>query len=102
MCAVTLAKVCQILGAGEIMLNCIDCDGQCKGYDHILMNAITEVVTIPVIASSGAGNVQHFINVFQQTKVSAALAAGIFHRQEVEIKSIIDAMRSHNIPARQR
>lgn len=99
-CAVTVAKSCEALGAGEIMLNCIDMDGQCQGFDHALMKAVSDAVTIPVIASSGAGNEQHFTNVFTETGVQAALAAGMFHRKEVEIESVKEHMRSNGIPAR--
>lgn len=99
-CAVTLAKASQDLGAGEIMLNCIDMDGQGNGYDLPLMRAVSAAVTIPVIASSGAGNAAHFVEVFSQTDVQAALAAGMFHRKEVEIKACKSAMRDSAIPAR--
>jgi len=99
-CAVTVAKACQQLGAGEIMLNCIDMDGQGKGYDLPLLKAVSEAVSIPVIASSGAGKEAHFVQVFEKTKVQAALAAGMFHRKEVEIESCKAAMREAGIPAR--
>ena len=99
-CAVTVAKATQKLGAGEIMLNCIDMDGQGKGYDLPLMRAVSENVSIPVIASSGAGNESHFVQVFSDTNVQAALAAGMFHRKEVEIEACKDAMRNAGIQAR--
>lgn len=99
-CAVTVAKSCQALGAGEIMLNCIDMDGQGNGYDLPLMNAVSGAVSIPVIASSGAGNEGHFVEVFSKTKVQAALAAGMFHRKEVEIEACKSAMRDSSIPTR--
>jgi glutamine amidotransferase/cyclase len=99
-CAVTVAKVCEQLGAGEVMLNSIDMDGQGRGYDHTLMNAVSNAVTIPVIASSGAGVPQHFTDVFTQTNVQAALAAGMFHRKEVEIEAVKRHMRDHGIAAR--
>mmetsp|Transcript_10850 Transcript_10850/g.14105 ORF Transcript_10850/g.14105 Transcript_10850/m.14105 type:complete len:572 (+) Transcript_10850:78-1793(+) len=98
--AVALARACQELGAGEILLNCVDSDGQCNGYDLILTKAVVDAVTIPVIASSGAGAVQHFSEVFRETDVQAALAAGIFHREEVEISSVKDHLVSESIPAR--
>jgi glutamine amidotransferase/cyclase len=101
-CAVTVARICEQLGAGEIMLNCIDMDGQGCGYDHTLMNAVSNVVTIPVIASSGAGIPQHFTDVFTKTNVQAALAAGMFHRKEVEIEAVKEHMRTNGIPARRR
>lgn len=99
-CAITVCKICEILGAGEIMLNCIDMDGQCNGYDIPLMNAVSNAVSIPIIASSGAGISQHFIDVFEQTNVEAALAAGMFHRNEVEINDVKKHMKEHNIPVR--
>ncbi len=86
--AVTLAKICEILGAGEILLNCIDRDGTNAGFDIELINAVKGAVTIPVIASSGAGSAEHFFEVFQQTRAESALAAGIFHRKETPISNI--------------
>ena len=99
-CAVSVAKAAEALGAGEIMLNCIDMDGQCNGFDHALMKAVSSAVTIPVIASSGAGNVQHFSDVFKKTNVQAALAAGMFHRKEVEIMAVKKHMEEDGIRAR--
>eukprot|EP01018_Ginkgo_biloba_P009088 Gb_08206 [translate_table: standard] len=92
--AYELAKAVEELGAGEILLNCIDCDGQGQGFDLDLVKLISEAVNIPVIASSGAGAVEHFSQVFQQTSASAALAAGIFHRKEVGqlIKGILSTL----------
>uniref|UniRef100_A0A453IHE0 Imidazole glycerol phosphate synthase hisHF n=1 Tax=Aegilops tauschii subsp. strangulata TaxID=200361 RepID=A0A453IHE0_AEGTS len=81
--AYELAKAVEELGAGEILLNCIDCDGQGGGFDIDLIKMVSDAVTIPVIASSGAGSVEHFSEVFEKTNASAALAAGIFHRKEV-------------------
>jgi glutamine amidotransferase/cyclase len=99
-CAVTVAKAAEALGAGEIMLNCIDMDGQCNGFDHALMRAVSDAVTIPVIASSGAGNEQHFTDLFKATNVQAALAAGMFHRKEVEIDSVKKHITKCGIPSR--
>ncbi|MBN2194726.1 MAG: imidazole glycerol phosphate synthase subunit HisF [Polyangiaceae bacterium] len=86
--AVTLARVCEDLGAGEILLNCIDRDGTNAGFDLELAKAVRDAVKIPVIASSGAGAVEHFSEVFAATGVEAALAAGIFHRREVPIETV--------------
>ncbi len=86
--AVTLARVCETLGAGEILLNCIDRDGTNQGFDLELINAVKEAVSIPVIASSGAGCPEHFLEVFEKTDAESALAAGIFHRQEVPIGEV--------------
>jgi len=99
-CAVTVASVSEALGAGEIMLNCIDKDGQGTGFDHPLMKAVSNAVTIPVIASSGAGKEEHFTNVFKETNVQAALAAGMFHRKEVEIEAVKRHMMENGTLAR--
>ncbi len=88
--AITLAQVCEKLGAGEILLNCIDRDGTNSGFDIELINAVKSAVTIPVIASSGAGNADHFLEVFSRTDAESALAAGIFHREEVPIGAVKD------------
>jgi glutamine amidotransferase/cyclase len=86
--AVTLARTCEELGAGEILLNCIDRDGTNAGFDIELINAVKQAVSIPVIASSGAGSAAHFLEVFEKTGAEAALAAGIFHRKEVPISNV--------------
>ena len=83
--AVTLARTCEELGAGEILLNCIDRDGTNTGFDLELINAVKSAVGIPLIASSGAGRPEHFQDVFKRTEAESALAAGIFHRREVPI-----------------
>jgi glutamine amidotransferase/cyclase len=81
--ALMLAQICEQLGAGEILLNCIDRDGTNAGFDLELINMVKKAVSIPVIASSGAGNAAHFYDVFTATEAESALAAGIFHRREV-------------------
>jgi glutamine amidotransferase/cyclase len=86
--AITLAQTCERLGAGEILLNCIDRDGTNTGFDIELVNAVKQAVKIPVIASSGAGCEAHFVEVFAKTDAEAALAAGIFHRREVPISTV--------------
>ena len=78
-----LVTVCEKLGAGEILLNCMDKDGTNSGYDLVMTQIVKDKVTIPVIASSGAGRVEHFSEVFRATGVKASLAAGILHRKEV-------------------
>ena len=98
--AVQLAKTCELLGAGEILLNCIDKDGTNSGFDHELIKQVRGAVSIPVIASSGAGSAQHFVDVFRETDVEAALAAGIFHRQEVPVSEVKEAMRKNGIETR--
>jgi len=92
--AVTLAMVCEELGAGEILLNSIDRDGTNAGFDLELIQAVCRAVSIPVIASSGAGQVQHFQDVFSGTQAEAALAAGIFHRREVSIAEVKEGLAS--------
>jgi len=86
--ALTLAQVCEKLGAGEILLNCIDRDGTNQGFDLELINMVRDNIGIPVIASSGAGKPAHFAEVFEHTRAEAALAAGIFHRREVPIAEV--------------
>ncbi|CAH1428713.1 unnamed protein product [Lactuca virosa] len=98
--AYELAKAVEELGAGEILLNCIDCDGQGKGFDIDLIKLISDAVSIPVIASSGAGTAQHFSEVFEKTNASAALAAGIFHRKEVPIESVKEHLLKQGIEVR--
>lgn len=98
--AYELAKAVEELGAGEILLNCIDCDGQGQGFDIDLVKLISDAVNIPVIASSGAGAVEHFSQVFQQTSASAALAAGIFHRKEVPIQAVKEHLRNQGTEVR--
>jgi glutamine amidotransferase/cyclase len=98
--ALQLAQVCEKLGAGEILLNCIDKDGTNSGFDIELIKHISEGVSIPVIASSGAGKVEHFSEVFEKTDVEAALAAGIFHREEVPIEAVKKHMRERGIETR--
>lgn len=99
--AVTFAKACEALGAGEILLNCIDKDGTNSGFDIELIQALSQAVTIPVIASSGAGRVEHFSEVFAKTDVEAGLAAGIFHRQEVPIDAVKQHLKDTGIEIRE-
>lgn len=98
--AYELAKVVEELGAGEILLNCIDCDGQGQGFDIDLIKLISDAVSIPVIASSGAGAAEHFSEVFSKTNASAALAAGIFHRKEVPIQSVKEHLLKEDVEVR--
>ena len=98
--AYELAVAVEALGAGEILLNCIDRDGAGNGFDLELVDMVTEAVGIPVIASSGAGAPEHFTEVFEKTGASAALAAGIFHRQEVEISSVKQGMLESGLSTR--
>ncbi len=98
--AVEFARLAQELGAGEVLLNSIDRDGTGAGFDLELINAVRGAVTIPVIASSGAGRVEHFSEVFDRTGVEAALAAGIFHRREVPIAEVKAHLREQGVEVR--
>ncbi len=69
-------------------MNCIDRDGSNLGFDIELINAVKNAVSIPVIASSGVGRVEHFYEIFAQTEAESALAAGIFHRKEVPLADV--------------
>lgn len=97
---VQLVTACEKLGAGEILLNCMDKDGTNSGYDLELISMVKDVVTIPVIASSGAGRVEDFSEVFKETDVEAALAAGIFHREEVPIEDVKKHLQEEGIEIR--
>ncbi len=97
---IQLVTVCEELGSGEILLNCIDKDGSNNGFDLELVKMVKDVVSIPVIASSGAGKSSHFVEVFKETSVEAALAAGIFHRKEVGIGDIKTAVVAEGIEIR--
>ncbi|KAI9313071.1 hypothetical protein BX666DRAFT_1864854 [Dichotomocladium elegans] len=95
-----LVVACEALGAGEILLNCMDRDGTNSGFELELINDVKAAVKIPVIASSGAGCVEHFEEVFEKTNVEAALAAGIFHRREVPIQAVKDHLAKCNVNCR--
>ena len=97
---IQLATVCEELGCGEILLNCIDRDGTNSGFDLELIKMVKGAVSIPVIASSGAGNAAHFVEVFKETDAEAALAAGIFHRKEVAINEVKAAVTAGGIEIR--
>ncbi len=97
---VQLVTVCEELGAGEILLNCIDKDGTNSGFDLELIQMVKHAVAIPVIASSGAGSADHFSEVFMKTDADAALAAGIFHRGEVRIAEVKSAVKASGIEVR--
>jgi imidazole glycerol-phosphate synthase subunit HisF len=75
-------------GAGEILLTSMDSDGEKNGFNLALNKAVSEAVTVPVIASGGAGNAEHFLAAFQEGKADAALAASIFHYKETSVKEV--------------
>lgn len=88
------------LGAGEILLTSMDCDGVKQGYDLDLTRTISENVGIPVIASGGAGNMEHFYDAFEKGKADAVLAASLFHFKEIEIPDLKDYLRTKGISVR--
>lgn len=98
--AIAWARQAQDLGAGEILLTAIDRDGTKEGFDLALTAGISEALHIPVIASGGAGSAAHFAAVFGEGKADAALAAGIFHRQELSIPDLKAYLKSQNILVR--
>lgn len=98
--AINWAKKIEQLGGGEILLTSMNNDGTKNGFAIDITNAISNAVNIPVIASGGAGNMEHFKNVFQQTKASAALAASIFHFGEISITQLKNFLKTQNIPIR--
>lgn len=88
------------LGAGEICLNSIDADGTKEGFDIEMLEAVCNAVTIPVIASGGAGKLADFPEVFEKTGSSAALAASLFHYRELTVDDVKHELKKHNIPVR--
>ncbi len=98
--AVEWAKTVEELGAGEILLTSMDCDGTKAGYDLELTRTISESVSIPVIASGGAGNLQHFYDAFTDGKADAALVASLFHFKELEIKEVKEYLRDKGVSVR--
>lgn len=88
------------LGAGEILLTSMDCDGTKAGYDIELTRAIAESVPIPVIASGGAGTMAHFYDALTEGKADAALAASLFHYKEMEIRDLKRYLRQQGVPVR--
>ncbi len=98
--AVFWAQQAQSLGAGEILLTSMDCDGTKDGYDIGLTRAISEAVSIPVIASGGAGTLDHLRQALEEGKADAVLAASIFHFRQHTIHEARDYLRNHGIPVR--
>lgn len=98
--AIKWAKKAQELGAGEILLTSMDADGTKEGFDIELLNAVCNVVSIPVIASGGCGKLEHFSQVFLESKADAALAASLFHYNELTVGQVKTHLREKNIPAR--
>jgi cyclase len=98
--AVEWAMKAQELGAGEILLTSMDCDGTKAGYELQLTRQIAENVSIPVIASGGAGTKEHFYDALTEGKADAALAASLFHYKELEIMDLKNYLASRGVPVR--
>lgn len=98
--AVAWAREVQALGAGELLLTSMDADGTKAGFDLALTKAVTDAVSIPVIASGGCGSLEHFAEVFQKTDCDAALAASLFHFGELTVPQVKDYLRTRDIPVR--
>ena len=94
------AKEVEKRGAGEILLTSMDCDGQKSGYDLELTKAVSESVSIPVIASGGAGKLEHFYDAFTQGKADAVLAASLFHFGEIPIPKLKEYLATKDISVR--
>lgn len=99
--AVSWAKEAARLGAGEILLTSMDCDGVKNGYDLELTAAVSQSVNIPVIASGGAGKMEHFYDAFTKGKADAVLAASLFHFGEIRIPDLKAYLAQKGIPVRQ-
>ena len=98
--AIEWAMKADKLGAGEILLTSMDCDGTKNGYDNELTRLVSENVSIPVIASGGAGTMEHFYDALTVGKADAVLAASLFHYKELEIMDLKKYLHEKNIPVR--
>jgi len=98
--AVAWAKTVADLGAGEILLTSMDADGTKEGYDMDLVRSVSEAVSIPVIASGGAGKLEHMADVLQNAGADAVLAASIFHFGEYTVGDVKRFLARHGVPVR--
>lgn len=98
--AVEWARTVEKLGAGEILLTSMDCDGTKAGYDIALTRTIAKAVSIPVIASGGAGTMEHFYDALTDGGADAALAASLFHYKELEIREVKKYLAGRGVPVR--
>lgn len=98
--AIEWAMKAEKLGAGEILLTSMDCDGTKEGYDIELTRLVAENVSIPVIASGGAGKKEHFLEALEMGKAEAVLAASLFHYKELEIKDLKQFLREQGVSVR--
>ena len=98
--AVEWAMKADRMGAGEILLTSMDCDGTKAGHDNVLTSLIAENVSVPVIASGGAGTKEHFYDALTKGKADAALAASLFHYKELEIMDLKRYLADRGLPVR--
>ncbi|MBQ1881547.1 MAG: imidazole glycerol phosphate synthase subunit HisF [Lachnospiraceae bacterium] len=98
--ALEWAKKGVALGAGEILLTSMDCDGTKAGYDLELTRAVADAVSVPVIASGGAGELKHFRDAFTEGHAEAALAASLFHYKELTIREVKEYLHGEGVPVR--
>ncbi len=98
--AIEWAKRAVDLGAGEILLTSMDCDGTKAGYDLELTRAVADAVSVPVIASGGAGTLEHFYDALTEGGADAALAASLFHYKELEINQVKEYLMGRGVPVR--
>ena len=98
--AVEWARRGEVLGAGEILLTSMDADGTKAGFDLEMTRAVTQAVSIPVIASGGCGSLEHFAQVFAETDCDAALAASLFHFGELTVPQVKEYLRKRKITVR--
>ncbi len=98
--AIEWAKKGVELGAGELVINSIDEDGMKKGYDIELLKLITDCVSVPVIASGGAGKMEHFYEAIRDANVDGVLAASVFHYQEIKISDLKQYLKNNKISIR--
>ena len=99
--AVEWARRGEALGAGEILLTSMDADGTKAGFDLDMTRAVTQAVSIPVIASGGCGSLEHFAEVFEKSDADAALAASLFHFGELTVPQVKEYLWEQNIPVRE-
>ncbi|MGC9333432.1 MAG: imidazole glycerol phosphate synthase subunit HisF, partial [Anaerolineae bacterium] len=98
--ALAWAREAEDRGAGEILLTSMDTDGTQAGYDIALLRAVSSIVRIPVIASGGAGRLEHFYEALTEGGASAALAASLFHYQQLTIAQVKAYLAEHGVPVR--
>ena len=98
--AISWIRECVDMGAGEVVVNSIDTDGVKGGFDLELLQAVCEAVSVPVIASGGAGSLEHFYDALTEGKADAALAASLFHYKELEIREVKEYLRGKGVSVR--